>query len=161
MYKVLLFLSTFTVILISCAKVIDSSKFKLSKNKAYAVIPFENYTNTPLAGYRVASMVEGILRAKGYVVIQRTWEYRDEEPTKEEIYKIKKSLERKVSYIIMGTVNEYEYKVGVDGDPVVSITLNIYDTGRGEIVESMVLSAKGSARESLGTLTQKLLREVF
>ncbi len=145
----------------SCAKVIDSGKYKLSKNKIYAVIPFENYTNTPLAGYRIASIVEGVLRAKGYSVIQKNWEFKDDEPTKEEIYKIKKSVEKKANYLITGTVNEYEYKIGVDGDPAVSFTLNIYDTKRGEIVKSIVLSAKGGPRESLGTLTQKLLRDVF
>ncbi|WP_457600442.1 hypothetical protein [Hydrogenivirga sp.] len=149
------------LVLSSCAKVVDKERLSLNKERSYAVVPFENYTDTPLAGYRVASALEGILRSKGFRVADRTWNYRDQDPDGRELKKILKEARKTADYVIMGSVNEFRYKVGIDGEPAVSVSVYILDSKSGKIVSGSALSATGLSYESLGTLTQKLLRTLM
>ena len=146
---------------LSCAKVVDTSGLPLTKGKTYAVIPFENYTDTPLAGYRVASMLEGILRAKGYKVADRVWEYTDREPSKEDIRNFLHKSLKKAEYVFFGSVNEFRYKTGIDGEPAVSISIFLIESSTGRIIGGSSLSASGWAHESLGTVAQELLRKAI
>ncbi len=128
----------------------------------YAVLPFENYTETPYAGYRVASIVEGVLASKGYILIPRVWSIKEREPTEEEIEKLKESAVRNgARYIVHGSVNEFRYKTGLDGEPAISITIFIYDAIENRVVRNVTVSGSGWVRESLGTLAQKLLNRAF
>ena len=154
-------LSVFILLLtLSCASVINKESFKGNKSSTYAVIPFENYTETPLAGYRVAAIVEGVLKSKGFKVI-RIWKYSYNEPSEEELKKLFKEAKENADYVIYGTVNEFRYKTGIDGEPAVSVTLYIYDTQKEERVFAGTASASGWAHESLGTVTQKLVNKLL
>ncbi len=62
-----------------------------------------------------------------------------------------------VAYSLTGSVNEWKYKAGLDGEPTVSLTLRLFDNRSGEQVWSSVASRTGSASESTGVLAQKLL----
>jgi len=79
----------FVFLMVSCTKVINQGVSGYSKGELYGVLPFENYTETPYAGYRVASILEGVLGSKGYRLVQRTGEAKEGDYTKEELEKIK------------------------------------------------------------------------
>ncbi|GAQ93993.1 hypothetical protein TAGGR_1158 [Thermodesulfovibrio aggregans] len=153
------FLVVIFLFLCSCASVVQT--IDLQKDKVYAVIPFENYTDTPLAGYTIASTIEGSLRSQGLKVSERQWIFNDREPTKEEIDRIFKKASQNADYIITGTVNEFRYKTGIDGEPTVSLSIFIYDTQKGVVVKGASGAWCGWAHESLGTVSQKLVREIF
>jgi hypothetical protein len=56
-------------ILISCFTVTNSEKVSLNlKNKNIIILPFENYTETPLAALRLSSIAYGVFSSKGYNV---------------------------------------------------------------------------------------------
>lgn len=154
-------LSIFILLLtLSCASVINKEPFKGNKTATYAVIPFENYTETPLAGYRVAAITEGVLKSKGFKII-RIWKYSYNEPTEEELKKLFNKAKESADYVVYGTVNEFRYKTGIDGEPAVSITLYIYDSRSGKRVFAGTASTSGWAHESLGTVTQKLINKLI
>jgi len=157
-------LSIFLILLFfltSCSRVVDVQRIELSKKFTYAVIPFENYTDTPLAGYRIASILEGVMRAKGFRVINRVWEYRETEPTRQELKKYFEEALKRADFVVFGTVNEFRYKTGIDGEPAVSISVYVYDKASGKVIKGASASASGWAHESLGTVAQKLLRKVI
>ncbi len=139
------FISVF-ILCLSCSTVINKNFKELDKGKTYAVLPFKNYTETPMAGHRVASVIEAVLLSKGYPIVKA------EEGDK---------IHHKADYIIRGTVNEYGYKAGLEGKPVVSISLYIYDTKTGKLVYSGSISATGWSHESVGTLLQRVIDEVI
>lgn len=56
-----------------------------------------------------------------------------------------------------GTVNEWRYKVGLDGEPAVSVTLKLIDMRNGRVIWSAVGSKMGSSRSSLGNVGQRLI----
>jgi hypothetical protein len=145
-----------------CARVVNQTPTLPIKVEPYAVLPFENYTETPYAGYRVASILEGVLASKGYNLIPRVWSIKEREPTEEEIEKLKESaVKNGARYIVYGSVNEFRYKTGLDGEPAVSITVFIYDARENKVVRNVTVSGSGWVHESLGTLTQKLLNRAF
>ncbi len=112
-------------LILTCAGVVNKGSFIADRKGVYAVIPFENYTETPLAGYRVASITEGVLKSRGFKVI-RVWKYSYNEPSEKELRKLFEEAKRKADYVVFGTVNEFRYKTGIDGEPAVSITLYVY-----------------------------------
>jgi hypothetical protein len=149
-------------LIVGCARVVNQTPTLPIKGEPYAVLPFENYTETPYAGYRVASILEGVLASKGYNLIPRVWSIKEREPTEEEIEKLKESaVENGARYIVYGSVNEFRYKTGLDGEPAVSITIFVYDAKENKVVKHVAVSGSGWVHESLGTLAQKLLNRAF
>jgi TolB-like protein len=145
-----------------CARVVSQTPTLPIKGEPYAVLPFENYTETPYAGYRVASILEGVLASKGYNLIPRVWSIKERELAEEEIEKLKESAVKSgARYIVYGSVNEFRYKTGLDGEPAVSITIFVYDAKENKVVKNVAVSGSGWVHESLGTLTQKLLNGAF
>jgi len=157
--KIILFYLVPFVLLFSCSSIIQH--VDLEQDSTYTVLPFENYTDTPMAGYTVASILEASLRAKGIKVARTVWTFKDREPSKEELEKLFKEVSHNADYIITGTVNEFRYKTGIDGEPAVSLSVFIYDAKKGTIIKGLSASASGWSHESLGTITQKLIRDIF
>lgn len=149
-------------LIVGCARVVNQTPTRPMKGEPYAVLPFENYTETPYAGYRVASILEGVLASKGYNLIPRVWSIKDREPLEEDIEKLKESaVKNGARYIVYGSVNEFRYKTGLDGEPAVSITVSVYDAKENRVVKNVAVSGSGWVHESLGTLAQKLLNRAF
>ncbi|MCS6958417.1 MAG: hypothetical protein RMK75_08210, partial [Aquificaceae bacterium] len=64
MERVLIFL--LLVLLTSCSSTIVNFQSGSKDGPTFVVLPFENNTETPLAGLRVASITEGVASSKGY-----------------------------------------------------------------------------------------------
>ncbi len=148
--------------LLSCSSVVNTGKLtELPDTASVVVLPLENHTETPMAGLRVASLMESVLRTKGYAVEERFWRLKEGDYTPEEIRQLFKEARGKgAGYIFTGSVNEYRYKTGIDGEPAVSITIDLYSTAGGRVVWSAAGSATGWSHESIGTVTQKLLNKL-
>lgn len=149
------------LLIVSCSTTVDISNKKLTKKATYGVVPFYNFTETPMAGLRASHIVEGVLRAKGYRVLNRHWK-ENEDLSSDEIKMLIKELSHKgADFIIGGTVNEWRYKTGIDGEPAVSLTIYILDVNQNKIVWSGTLSRSGLSYESIGTTAQKLVEKVI
>jgi TolB-like protein len=147
------------LIFLGCSKVsLPGYHFK-NKNVKIAVLPYKNYSDTYLAGYRVASILSSVLRAKGYNVINSVV-LKSENP-KTDINELINKYKNKADYIVFGSVNEFKYKTGIDAQPAVSITTNIYDTKKNKIIYSFSSSNSSWSFDSITTVTQKILEESF
>lgn len=147
----------------SCSTVINKSAEGLEKkSKVYTVIPFENNTETPLAGLRVASIVEGVATSKGYNLKSGIYTKEQKEYSYEDINRMIGELKSSdIDYVITGSVNEFRYKTGIDGEPAVSITVKIYDVKNSKVVLVNVGSKTGWSHESIATVAQKLINELL
>ena len=166
MFKKLTIYLGLVLFLFSCGKVIDKGNFHLNKSSSYVILPFINYTDTPLAGYRVASIFGALLKANGFKVNNKPLLnisniYSLDKISKEDIDKYIQQYRSKVRYIITGAVNEFSYKIGIDSEPAVSVSIYLIDAKTGQIINAATLSADGSPYDSLSTLTQSLLRKVI
>jgi len=139
----------------------------LSAGEALAVLPIVNYTETPQAGLRAEAIAESLLKTGGVTNVRRYPASLNPETLFEpaERESVGKALEwartQKLRYALTGAVQEWRYKVGVDGEPAVGISLQLLDVSTGEVVWSATGSDSGWSRESLSGTAQKLLRRLL
>lgn len=151
-----------SLMLFSCSSLVVNTQGGAGNGPTFAVVPFENNTETPLAGLRVASIAEGVASSKGYNLIKETIPYEQKDYTKEDIENlISKLRDKGVDYVITGSVNEYRYKAGIDGEPAVSITLKIYSVKKGQYIYVAVASKSGWYFQSVSTLAQNVLNRII
>jgi len=115
-----------------------------------------NYTDTPRAGMRAASILEGMLIAKGYKV---TNHITNKAVSLKKAKKIAKADGSK--YFMYGGVSEWRYKTGIDGEPAVSLQCSLYKTKGTKLVWSATGSDSDWGNASIGTTAQDLLSEMI
>jgi len=130
--------------------------FPLQKKSKVAVYTFKNYTQTPMAGEKAASLTEGILSAKGY----QTYRYVDS--TKQNrIQMCQEAKSKGFTYLLTGSVQEWRYKTGIDGEPAVSLSIKLLETTSCNTAWSATASDSNWGNASIGTTAQELLSDLF
>ncbi|SFV50207.1 Extracellular Matrix protein PelC [hydrothermal vent metagenome] len=166
MSKKLLLLLTFFLILFSgCSSIINKKNLKLPTGKQYAISSFWNYTETPMAGLRASSIVESVL-AKEKIILNSLIEGSSEMGEVESRQKFisSKKVEAKAlgaEYLITGDVQEWRYKTGIDGEPVVSYSIKIIDLKNDTVIYSSVGAKSGWGHKSIGVVAQEIAEELI
>ncbi|MEZ5728658.1 MAG: penicillin-binding protein activator LpoB [Burkholderiaceae bacterium] len=133
---------------------------------SWALLPVLNHTETPQAGLRAEAILESIVRTRG---VRRLARYPAGLNTESLFDPVdRKSLDAALAwagkkghrYGLTGSVEEWRYKVGVDGEPAVGLSLQLIDIHTREVVWSAVGSKTGWSREALSAVAQKLLGEM-
>ena len=153
--------------LAACSTVDRGRAPTLQANAEWTVLPFANHTETPMAGNRAESVAEALLHAQGVGKVKRYTSTAQQEAmfdagdTKRQEQALPWAREQGVRYALAGTVDEWRYKVGVDGEPAAGITLQIIDVQSGDILWSGAGGKSGWSREALSAVAQKLIRELL
>ena len=133
----------------------------------WAVLPIANHTETAQAGLRAEAIVEAVLRLIGVRTLER---YPAElagdgvlEPAERKLadQALAWARSRGVRYVVSGSVEEWRYKVGVEGEPVVGLVLQVTDLQSGAIIYSASGGKSGWSREALSSVAQKLVKELL
>ncbi len=105
----------------------------LDDRAAWALLPIVNQSQTPQAGERVESIMISLLRNRG---IKRIGQYPKQLQSQSLMLMddqaryanaLSWALAQGYRYGITGTVEEWRYKAGLDGEPAVGITLKVLD----------------------------------
>jgi len=133
----------------------------------WALLPIANHTETPQAGLRAEAITETVLRSMGVANLERY-------PASMNPETLLDPAERKLAeqamawakgkdarYALTGAVEEWRYKVGVDGEPAVGLSLQVVDLQSGAVVYSASGGKSGWSREALSAVAQKLVRELL
>lgn len=152
----------------ACATRDSAPKVPLQANAKWTVLPLANYTETPGAGQRAAAVLDGVLRAHGISELVRAPaslapESLFEAPESSAAAQDKAlawARSAQVRYALSGSVTEWRYKVGVDGEPAVGLALQVIDVSSGATVWSATGARSGWSRESLAAVAQKLARDL-
>ena len=153
--------------LAACSTVDRGRAPALQANAEWTVLPFANHTETPMAGNRAESVAEALLHARGVGKVKRYTSTAQQEAlfdagdNKRQEQALAWAREQGVRYALAGTVAEWRYKVGVDGEPAAGITLQIIDVQSGDILWSGAGGKSGWSREALSAVAQKLIRELL
>lgn len=139
----------------------------LAADAQWAVLPFANHTETPQAGLRAEAIAENLLRGQGAQKLKRY-------PAAIATETLFEPMDRKqadaalvwargagVRYALTGSVDEWRYKVGVDGEPAAGVTLQVIDVASGDVLWSAAGGATGWSREALSAVAQKLMRRLL
>jgi hypothetical protein len=130
-------------------------------NSQFAVIPLTNLSQTPQAGDQAASILSAILRARGAAEV-RLYLPEDDNPLAydnraRQQQALTEALENGADLVMTGTVDEWRYKNGLDGEPAVGITLEIRDPNGDGVVWSGTAARTGWGREGLSVAGHKVL----
>ena len=155
------------LLMAGCTTINRTKPLRLPRARTVAILPFINNTETMQADQRARSMVSHLLQTKG----ARVAVYPErascnklmscKNPNLVERQAISWAKRKQLRYVLTGSVNEWRYKVGLDGEPSVSLSLRIIDIRTKNIVWSSVGSKIGGSRSSLGNIAQKLLVEML
>lgn len=149
-----------------CTTVDVGPRVELDRQARWAVLPLANRTETPAAGLRAAAVVEGVLAARGFGnLVQAPAELAAESlfdpPPKDSADKLLAwARANGVRYAVTGAVTEWRYKVGVDGEPAVGLTLQVLEVASSRVLWSAAGARSGFSREALAGVAQKLVREL-
>lgn len=145
-----------------------SSKMAIPAATRIAVGPLANNSNTPLANRQVESMLKGILQAKGF---RNVLVYPRQKSCEKLLYCADEGMnpgqlahwarKNHIAYVFGGSTNEWGYKVGLDGEPVAGVSLNLINASSGHTDWSAVGSAIGNSRTGLDVIGQQLLNTIL
>ena len=133
----------------------------------WALLPMVNQTDTPQAGLSAEAIAEHGLRLRGLRDIARypVALSRDSlfEPSERRVAEEaqKWAREQGIRYALTGVVEEWRYKVGIDGEPAVGVTLQVLDLSNGQIIWSASGAKSGWSREALSGVARKLLYQLL
>lgn len=139
----------------------------LDKSAGWALLPIVNQTETPQAGLRAEALVESGLRNHGIQSLQRYPATLNPEtlfePAERKIVDDARQWAKQqgLRYGITGSVTEWRYKVGVDGEPAVGLALQVIDLQSGAVVWSGSGGQTGYSRESLAGTAQQLVGKLL
>ena len=136
----------------------------IERNAKWVMLPVLNHTEVPQAGLRAEAITEGLLRAHGVNDLTRYPAVMGADtllqPSERKVYDEAEKWARTqgARYAVYGAVDEWRYKVGIDGEPAVGVALHIMDLQSNAVVWSGVGGKSGWSRESLSGVAQKLIR---
>ncbi|WP_345981026.1 hypothetical protein [Sulfurimonas sp. HSL3-2] len=121
-----------------------------------SVFALKNYTDTPRAGMRASNIVDGVLIANGYKVVDHI---HDGEKSFNEMRET--ALKDNSKYFLYGGVSEWRYKTGIDGEPAVSLKCVVYETKTSKVIWSATSSDSDWGNASVGTTAQELIESMI
>jgi hypothetical protein len=150
-----------------CATTDTSNTAPIDRNAKWVMLPILNHTDVPQAGLRAEAITEVLLRGHGVQNLTRYPPTLSQdtlfEPTERKVQAEadKWARDQGARYAVYGAVDEWRYKVGIDGEPAVGIALHIMDLQSNAVVWSAVGGKSGWSRESLSGVAQKLIRQLL
>lgn len=155
------------VLLAACTTIDTAAPAGLDRSARWVVLPFANATETPLAGQRAEAVALGLAQTLGVGDIQRYPASLQDDtlfeagPGRAREQGLAWARNQQARYALIGTVQEWRYKVGVDGEPAVGVMLQVIDVGEGRVLWSAVGAKSGWSRESLAAVAQKLMKSML
>jgi len=155
-----------TITLASCASYQVSESPTVEKNARWVIMPISNQSTTPMAGQHVEQILSSILFNKGV----EAHLYPDNETV--DVASLLDESEKKKSadewlatqsfdYVLTGSVQEWHYKTGLDGEPAVGITLMLISANTGEVLWKSSGGRAGWGRESVSSAGHTVIDNIL
>ena len=172
-----------------CAMIDVKAEGRITTRKGWVLLPVQNLGETHMAGERVEELLSTLLRIQNNVELSSYTGARtgskgaasssagkdakgakenreadgelelDERQHYERV--VAWARERKFAYGIGGSVQEWRYRAGTEGEPAVGLTLRVVDLASGRIVFTAAGASPTPGRGSLSGATQDLLRTML
>ena len=161
----LLGVAFFIFFMMGCSAIVNKNNVTLPLNKKYAIGSFWNYTETPMAGLRASTIVESVLSKKNISLISLIGGSDEMELSKSKLTLLNETKEQAkqlgVDYLIVGNVQEWRYKTGIDGEPVVSYSIRVIDLESERVLFNGVGAKSGWGHKSIGVVAQEIAENLI
>lgn len=163
----LVWLALLGVVLLSGCAVTDVHRSEpLSRQATWALLPIANHSETPLAGQKSEASLITLLHKHGInslVQAPRKGQMGLLELPNEQDYQAALSWAQQqgVRYGVTGSVDEWQYKAGLDGEPAIGISLRVVDVNSGDIMWSASGARTGWGFSTTSGVAQKLMADLI
>jgi TolB-like protein len=147
----------------ACTSIRETRAPALGAHDAVAIAPIANFTETPAAGGSAAAIAAGVLRANGLTDVRLA----PAEGAANALFdtaqrdtgerRLAWAREHHVRFVLGGSVEEWRYKAGVDGEPVAGVTFELIDVDSGQVVWTATGTRSGWSRSSLSSVASSLI----
>ncbi|PMV27236.1 MULTISPECIES: penicillin-binding protein activator LpoB [unclassified Pseudomonas] len=144
-----------------CSSFTSENSLDLPRNAQWGIVPMINYSQTPQAGERSEQILLSVLSSHGLQPRVYPTSTQGEQALMDDNERLTGALEwareQKLDYVIAGSVEEWQYKNGLDGEPAVGISLRVLDANSGRVLWSKSGARAGWSRESLAGNAQTVI----
>ncbi|MGS0743491.1 penicillin-binding protein activator LpoB [Glaciimonas sp. GG7] len=150
-----------------CAVIQSTPAPAVQRNDSIALLPIINLTETPQAGARAEVILETLLQANGFTQLKQYVSTNNGDTLFQNIDRdavaqaSASARAANAKYGLTGSVQEWRYKVGVDGEPAVGLSLKLIDIATGEVLWTASGSRTGWSRDAVSGVAQKLLGQLI
>jgi len=152
------------LVVAGCSSFSGGGSPTLSRDASWGVAPLVNFAQAPQAGERAEQILISILAEQGVTPLMYPQQPQKDLLLQDDRERQSQALawarEQKLAYVITGSVEEWQYKNGLDGEPAVGISLQIFEPATGRVVWSSSGARAGWSRESVAGAAQKVLRKL-
>ncbi len=152
------------LVVAGCSSFSGGGSSTLSRDASWGVAPLVNFAQAPQAGERAEQILISILAEQGVTPLMYPQQPQKDLLLQDDRERQSQALawarEQKLAYVITGSVEEWQYKNGLDGEPAVGISLQILEPATGRVVWSSSGARAGWSRESVAGAAQKVLRKL-
>ncbi len=150
-----------------CASIEHGPSPAFSCAEKWVVLPISNFSEAPHAGQAAEKLVENVLRSRG--LRELTAYPPGLEDSLAEFSSSQKQYDRSLDwaraqsarYGITGSITEWRYKSGVEGEPAVGMTLQVIDIETGKGIWSAGGAKAGWSGDALSGVAQKLIHNIL
>jgi hypothetical protein len=132
---------------------------------SWGLLPMVNYSQTPQAGERSEQILLSVLSEEG--IQPRVYPHVEDQDllVLDDRKRYEQALQwaqgQSFDYLVSGSVEEWQYKNGLDGEPAVGISLRVLEPATGQVLWSNSGARAGWSRESLAGSAQKVLNTLI
>lgn len=157
------------LVLSGCAtrSLYTSPRPAMSDSAGWAVPALVNNTATPYAGARAQQMLAALLISHRVDRVQQPPSPADNAALPvhngeaDQAATLAWARAQHLRYALLGSVDEWRYKIGLDGQPAVGFTLRLVDLDNGHTLWSGTAAATGGSREGIAVLAQQTLNRLL
>ena len=151
--------------LAGCASQYSAQSPTLNSGNTLYVMPFANQSNMPMAQAQAEQLVASALAEQGIKVrIYPKAQVGDLQASLEPQQRQQEAqawlMQQPAGYVLAGSVQEWQYKYGLDGEPAVGLTLTLA-TSSGEELWRGSASNSGWGRESLSHVALDAIEDLL
>ncbi len=139
----------------------------VSKQARWVLLPIVNLAEVPQAGERIESVIETFLYSKGI----RSLAYYPRQSADEALLMLDErsrysramqwAKTQDFDYAITGSIEEWGYKSGLDGEPAVGLSLRILDMKTGKVIWSASGAKTGWGYDSVSGVAISLVNKLL
>ena len=129
----------------------------------WVMLPVQNHSETPQAGERIEAMLETLLRKEGVHQLDKYPAGKEDDThlLASDRQRYETALEwargNKYDYAITGSVEEWRYKSGLDGEPAIGLTMRVLELSTGKVLWAATGTQTGSSAENASGTALRLL----
>lgn len=162
---VLLVLLTALTVLSGCAVTDVHRGEPLASQAKWALLPIANHSETPLAGQKAEASLMTLVHQHGIRSLAQAPRSAqtgliDLPSDRDYRAALTWAQQEGVRYGITGSVDEWQYKAGLDGEPAVGISLRVVDVNSGETLWSASGARTGWGFSTTSGVAQKLMADL-